>query len=62
MNLLISGMTDEECDALEAEEEEEEKKRRNILADLQHNYDQVKELVAWLTHWLLGDLKDNLDK
>lgn len=36
-----SGMSEEECDALEKEEDEEERKRHNILKDLQQNYDKV---------------------
>lgn len=39
-------MSKEECDRLEKEEEEQEEeearqRRRNVLEDLQHNFDQV---------------------
>ena len=44
-------MSEEECDQLEKEEEEQEEeearqRRRNVLQDLQHNFDQVSCYVA----------------
>ena len=44
--VLVSGMSEEECNRLEKEEEEQEEEearqhRRNVLEDLQHNFDQV---------------------
>ena len=44
--VVPSGMTEDECDKLEAEEiskeeEEEKKKRRNVLLDLEHRYEEV---------------------
>ncbi|XP_070192500.1 trichohyalin-like isoform X3 [Littorina saxatilis] len=45
---LAEGMSKEECDRLEKEEEEQEEeearqRRRNVLEDLQHNFDQERE-------------------
>ena len=31
---------------MEKEEDEEEKKKRNILKDLQHNYDKVSAMMS----------------
>ena len=44
-------MSKEECDQLEKEEQEQEEeearqRRRNVLQDLQHNFDQVSCYVA----------------
>ena len=48
---MVPGMSEEECDQLEKEEEEQEdeearQRRRNVLQDLQHNFDQVSCYMA----------------
>ena len=48
---MVPGMSEEECDQLEKEEEEQEEeearqRRRNVLQDLQHNFDQVSCYMA----------------
>ena len=44
---FVLGMTQQECDILEKDEiqreEEEERKKRNILLDLQKEYDNVSK-------------------
>ena len=42
--LTPPGMSESECDKLEAEEVEEDKKRRNVLKDLQTCFDEVTVL------------------
>ena len=44
-------MSEEECDRLEKEEEEQEEeearqRHRNVLEDLQHNFDQVTHIIV----------------
>ncbi|KAL3852521.1 hypothetical protein ACJMK2_016149, partial [Sinanodonta woodiana] len=52
---LQQGMTEEECDKLEAkekaeEEEEDKQRKRNILLDLQHRFEKEKEELLKRIH------------
>ena len=46
LKYICLGLSEEECDRLEKEDEEREEeearqRRRNVLEDLQHNFDKV---------------------